>query len=301
MDKKTEESLKRMMQDYEYETTGIPQRLDHVLMSGLEKGLAQADLKEQQIDIQVEAVINSAKQVAEKATYENLKKIFFDYDKMYNEAVKHNKKELGIKRGLKNIFGLASLFCIIFPVSMLLIDDKFAGSDIIFMVLFFIFGIIWWIFQAASLTWGDPEYSGNAKIYQNAMHTILNEGLEKRFEDRFYKDKDFHEYNDMDIFDENELEEPIRENKKKIKKTSIILLAIISIIILVGIIFSISLNSTSPKANNSQENIETNNQIGNNKEIESDDSTDINDSTHNLTESENNNVIDNVTEQKGLR
>ncbi len=91
MDNKTEEGLKRMVQDYEYETTGIPQRLDHVLMAGLERGLAQADLKEHQIDIQVETVVKSAKQVAKKATYENLKKIFFDYEKMYNDAVKENK------------------------------------------------------------------------------------------------------------------------------------------------------------------------------------------------------------------
>ena len=36
------------------------------------------------------------------------------------------------------------------------------------------------------------------------MHVILEEGLEKRFEDRFYKDKDFHEYNDMDIWEEDD-------------------------------------------------------------------------------------------------
>lgn len=218
MDNKTEEGLKRMVQDYEYETTGIPQRLDHVLMAGLERGLAQADLKEQQIDIQVETVVKSAKQVAKKATYENLKKIFFDYEKMYDDAVKENKvknkKGTKSKKIIKNIFGLASLGSLALGISMCFFEGDNVpailspfkdGGDMLFMFAFVVFGVVWWILQATtSLSGRDSEYSGEARIYQNAMHVILEEGLEKRFEDRFYKDKDFHEYNDMDIWEEDD-------------------------------------------------------------------------------------------------
>ena len=78
--------------------------------------------------------------------------------------------------------------------------------------------------------------------------------------------------------------------KKKINKTSRIILAIIPIIILVGVIFSISLNSIYPKDNNSKENMETSSLIENNKEKEYYNFIDTNDF-------KDNNVIDNITLQ----
>lgn len=348
MNNKTEEGLKRMVQDYEYETTGIPQRLDHVLYDGYAQGLAQAERNQALFDAQTEEIVELTKKNIRNATYEQLKQNYFDYNKLYNGAVRSLRSKIAFFRFLVWLFGLGSLGSLCLGIGSCFFDSAetvpellkpfYEGGGMLGMILFFVFGVIWWILYAIYSHRGDPEISGMSGRYLQIIGVIENKLRSKKFVTRFKSDPDFSFLNEEEEDDEEELYEDELGNyyadddpenpknqkadrgtinekyefysndlnldktinkeyckvKDKKNKTSRIILAIIPIIILVGVIFSISLNSIYPKANNSKENMETNSLIENNKEKEYYDFIDTNDF-------KDNNVIDNITEQKELR
>lgn len=315
MDNKTEEGLKRIVQDYEYETTGIPQRLDHVLYDGYAKGLAQAERNQALFDMQTEEIVELTKKNIRNATYEQLKQNYFDYNKLYNGAVRSLRSKIAFFRFLVWLFGLGSLGSACLGIGSCFFDSAetvpellkpfYEGGGMLGMILFFVFGVIWWILYAIYSHRGDPEISGMSGRYLQILGVIENKLRSKKFITRFKSDPDFSFLNeDEDDYDEEELyedelgnyyadddpENPKNQkenrgttNEKygfygndtnldktmkikeycKDKKTSRIILTIIPIIILVGVIFSISLNSISSKANNLKENMETNNLIEN--------------------------------------
>lgn len=316
MDNKTEEGLKRMVQDYEYETTGIPQRLDHVLYDGYAQGLAQAERNQALFDAQTEEIVELTKKNIRNATYEQLKQNYFDYNKLYNGAVRSLRSKIAFFRFLVWLFGLGSLGSACLGIGLCFFDSAetvpellkpfYEGGGMLGMILFFVFGVIWWILYAIYSHRGDPEISGMSGRYLQILRVIENKLRSKKFVARFKSDPDFSFLNEDD-YDEEELyedelgnyyadddpENPKNQKEdrgttnekygfysndtnldktmkikeyckdKKSKKTSRIILAIIPIIIFVGVIFTISLNSISPKANNSKENMETNNLIEN--------------------------------------
>lgn len=346
MDKQTEEGLKRMMQDYEYQTTGIPQRLDHALYEGYARGIAQANRNQERFDAQTEEIVQLTKKNIRNATYEQLKQNYEDYTKCYEQAVRSNKTRWAIAKFLLWGFGLVSLGSAGIGIATCFFDyntmpellKPFSdGGGILMMGAFFVFGVLWWIMYAiVSSSVENPEYSGMAGRYLKILEVVENKLKSKKFINRFKSDPYFSSLNEDDLDDEDEEElyedelgnyyaddDPenpknqktdrgtinekhgfysndtslyktmkIKEHceDKKNEKTSRIILAIIPIIILVGVIFSISLNSTLKKANNLKENIETNSPIENNKEKEYYNFIDTNDF-------KDNNVIDNITSQ----
>lgn len=317
MDNKTEEGLKRIVQDYEYETTGIPQRLDHVLYEGYAQGLAQAERNQARFDAQTEEIVELTKKNIRNATYEQLKQNYSDYTKLYNKAVRSLKGKIAFFRFLVWLFGLASLGSACLGIGSCFFDSAeavpellkpfYEGGGMLGMILFFVFGVIWWILYAIYSNRGNPEISGMSGRYLQILDVIENKLKSKKFIARFQSDPDFSFLNEDD-YDEDEDEEELYKDElgnyyadddpenpknqkadrvtinekygfysndtnldktmkikkyREDKKASRIILAIIPIIILVGAIFSISINSISQKANNSKENMETNSLIEN--------------------------------------
>lgn len=353
MNNKTEEGLKRIVQDYEYETTGIPQRLDHVLYDGYAQGLAQAERNQALFDVQTEEIVELTKKNIRNATYEQLKQNYFDYNKLYNGAVRSLRSKIAFFRFLVWLFGLGSLGSACLGIGTCFFDSAetvpellkpfYEGGGMLGMILFFVFGVIWWILYAIYSHRGDPEISGMSGRYLQILGVVENKLRSKKFVTRFKSDPDFSFLNEDD-YDEDEDEEELYEDElgnyyadddpenpknqkadsrtinekygfysndtnlgktinkeyckdKENKKTSRIILAIIPIIILVGVIFSINLNSIFPKANNSKENIETNNLIEN-KENEQENTKVIDYITENGKEFNINALeLDNITEQ----
>ena len=219
LDKETEARIKMMAEDYEFQTRGIPQRLDHVLYAGLERGLQEVDKKEALFNAQTEEIVKTVKKSIRNSTYEQLKQIYFDYDKLYNKAVEDNRSSIKFKRFLMWLFGLASIGSPLLGIATCFFDyttipeflKPFSdGGGILMIIPCIIFGIIWWIFYSASLMWGDPELSGMAGRYARILNAVENKLNSKKFVKIFNSDPDFkflQDYDEDDYDDEEELYE----------------------------------------------------------------------------------------------
>lgn len=216
MDNKTEEGLKRMVQDYEYETTGIPQRLDHALYEGLNRELETAHKKDMQFLEETNAITKQLAKDIRNLKYEELKQMHIDYTKLYDNAVKHNRKRLSIFRLFVWIFGLLALGSVALGIGSCFFDSAdtvpelmkpfYESSGILGMILFVIFGVIWWILYAIYTNMGEPENSGMAYRYSNMIGVIENKVQTKKFYEKSKSDTYFAFLYDWENDDKDEEE-----------------------------------------------------------------------------------------------
>ena len=223
LDKQTEERIKMMTQDYEWQTRGIPNRLDQVLYDGYAQGLANAEKQQARFDAQTKEIVNQTKKNIRNATYEQLKQNYKDYTKLYNRAVRSNKGRIFVIRFLTWAFGLGALGSVgvgigscFFNINDIpeLIRPLADGGGIVAMIAFFVLGIIWWIFYAALTNAPEyPEYSGMAGRYSDILDVIERKLNSKKFVKQFKSDPYFKFLNEDEEDDEDEDEEELYEDE----------------------------------------------------------------------------------------
>lgn len=291
MDNKTEENLKRMLEDYKYETTGVPQRLEHSISEGIQRGLERAEEMQRIRENSMNNMYYETLENFANVSYKGLKELYIDYNNQVMEIAKTNRKAIKKYR----INTIVILIITILVACGTLASTTTVSSDIS-MVVFgcglvaaFLLGCVSLgrIINCFMTPLSSAEFALNNSIECGCRQACKDLILEKHSEE-YENDNSFN-------FEESELEEAIREDKKN--KTSRIILAIIPIIILIGVIFSISLNSIYLKANNSKANIETNSSIAN-KENEQENTKIKNYIAENGKEFNINALeLDNITEQ----
>lgn len=219
LDKQTEERIKMMTQDYEWQTRGIPNRLDQVLYDGYTKGLANAERQQARFDAQTKEIVEATKKNIRNATYEQLKQNYKDYTKLYNKAVRSLRSKIAFVRFLVWLFGLGSLGSAALGIGSCFYDSVedmpelirlFSdGGGIYGIIGFFIFGVLWWITYAIYSNRGDPEYSGMAGRYLDILDVIERKLQSKKFVKQFKSDpyfRDLNDYNEEDDDDEEDEE-----------------------------------------------------------------------------------------------
>ena len=225
LDKQTEERIKMMAQDYEWQTRGIPNRLDQVLYDGYTQGLAQAERNQALFEAQTKEIVEQTKKNIRNATYEQLKQNYKNYIKLYNKAVRSLRSKIAFFRLLVWLFGLGSLGSIAIGIGSCFYDSYesvpeimrpfYDGGGILGIFLFFIFGVIWWILYAIYSNRGDPEYSGMAGRYLDILDVIERKLNSKKFIKQFKSDPYFRDLNeeDKDDCDEDDNEEELYEDE----------------------------------------------------------------------------------------
>lgn len=222
LDKQTEERIKMMTQDYEWQTRGIPNRLDQVLYDGYTQGIAKASRDQALFDAQTEEIVKQTKKNIRNATYEQLKQNYKDYTKLYNRAVRSLRSKIAFFRLLVWLFGLASLGSIALGIGSCffevqdipeLIRPLCDGGGIFCMILFFVFGVIWWILYAIYSNRGDPEYSGMAGRYLDILDVVERKLQSKKFVKQFKSDPYFRDLNEDEEDDDDEEDEELYEDE----------------------------------------------------------------------------------------
>ena len=148
--------------------------------------------------------------------YEELKQMHIDYTKLYDNAVKHNRKRLSIFRLFVWIFGLLALGSVALGIGSCFFDSAdtvpelmkpfYESSGILGMILFVIFGVIWWILYAIYTNMGEPENSGMAYRYSNMIGVIENKVQTKKFYEKSKSDTYFAFLYDWENDDKDEEE-----------------------------------------------------------------------------------------------
>lgn len=223
LDKQTEERIKMMAQDYEWQTRGIPNRLDQVLYDGYTQGLAQAERNQALFEAQTKEIVEQTKKNIRNATYEQLKQNYKNYMKLYNKAVRSLRSKIAFFRLLVWLFGLGSLGSIALGIGSCFYDSYesvpeimrpfYDGGGILGIFLFFIFGVIWWILYAIYSNRGDPEYSGMAGRYLDILDVIERKLNSKKFIKQFKSDPYFRDLNEEDKDDCDEDEEELYKDE----------------------------------------------------------------------------------------
>lgn len=222
LDKQTEERIKMMTQDYEWQTRGIPNRLDQVLYDGYTQGIAKASRDQALFDAQTEEIVKQTKKNIRNATYEQLKQNYKDYTKFYNRAVRSLRSKIAFVRLIMWLFGLASLGSIALGIGSCffevqdipeLIRPLCDGGGILCMILFFVFGVLWWITYAIYSNRGDPEYSGMAGRYLDILDVIERKLQSKKFVKQFKSDPYFKFLNEDEEDDDDEEDEELYEDE----------------------------------------------------------------------------------------
>lgn len=223
LDKQTEERIKMMTQDYEWQTRGIPNRLDQVLYDGYTKGLANAERQQARFDAQTKEIVEATKKNIRNATYEQLKQNYKDYTKLYNRAVRSLRNRIAFVRLLVWLFGLGSLGSAALGIGSCFFDSADAVPELIKpfydsagmlgMILFVAFGVIWWILYAIYSNRGDPEYSGMAGRYLDILDVIERKLQSKKFVKQFKSDPYFRDLNEDEEDDDDEEDEELYEDE----------------------------------------------------------------------------------------
>lgn len=122
MDNKTGENLKRMLEDYKYETTGVPQRLEHSISEGIQRGLERA---EEMNRIRENSMNNMYYETLENfadVSYKGLKELYIDYNNQVMEIAKTNR--VAIKKYRINTI-------VILIITILVLCATFASTSIV--------------------------------------------------------------------------------------------------------------------------------------------------------------------------
>ena len=90
MDYKTEENLKRMLEDYKYETTGVPQRLEHSISEGIQRGLERAERMQQIREDSMNNMYYESLETFADVSYNGLKELYTNFNNQVMETAKTN-------------------------------------------------------------------------------------------------------------------------------------------------------------------------------------------------------------------